>query len=93
MARSIAYDPKTPTTEGFFFFGTGPSPRGRARSPFSLVFHMEINFIAIYGGFRDRCWIERGGGRKGRGQKKAWSKRRGQKGAWSKRGVVKKGRL
>ncbi len=33
MARSIAYDPKTSVTEGFFF----GDPRGRAWSPFSLV--------------------------------------------------------
>ncbi len=38
MARSIAYDPRTSVTEGFFL-GPVLAPRGRAWSPFSLVFH------------------------------------------------------
>jgi hypothetical protein len=38
VARSIAYDPRTLTTEGIFL-GSVLAPRGRAWSPFSLVFH------------------------------------------------------
>ncbi len=51
------------------FLGPVLAPRKRAWSPFSLVFHQEIDFIAIYGGLQDRCWIERVGGQKRRGQK------------------------
>jgi hypothetical protein len=38
MARSIAYDPRTWTKKGNFL-GPVLAPRGRAWSPFSLVFH------------------------------------------------------
>ncbi len=68
MASSIAYDPRTSVTEGFFL-GPDLAPRGRAWSPFSLVFHKEIDFIAIYGGLRGRCWIE------GRGSERGVAKR------------------
>jgi hypothetical protein len=68
MAWSNAYEPRIWIMVKFFL-GPVLAPRGRAWSPISLVFHKEINIIAIYGGLRDRCWIERGGDQKG-----AWPK-------------------
>ncbi len=68
MARSIAYGPRTQTTEGIFF-GPVLDPMGGVWSPNSVYFHINIVFYWYLRRVISLMWTGRVGDKSGRSQK------------------------